>query len=705
MERIFGHGPVAGTLPSAVSWSPDGKHLTYIDGGELIDLDPGSGKPHVLVSRTKVAAIAGGTEPERYALTRYLWSPDSRHLLFDANGRLWLYDLRSNTGVQIGSSDAVLADDPKFSPNGQWITFVRKHGVTIVPTGEFSHPEPYFIAPAQNNGAITAGEVDWAYREELDVHSNYFWSPDSSRIAFLQMNETDVPEYPIVDWMPSHAALENQHYPQAGDVNPEVRLGIVGTGGGRVNWVRLPIQAGQDYVPRFGWVDRRVLWFETLSRDHRHRRVFFADPAAGQVRQVLDIEDEKYVSEQYDVSVGDGAIATTSWKDGHTHIYLYRYNAASPMTTGPLDPVQLTKGEFDVSAIAHVDAKRSIVEYASNEGNVLEQQLWQVDFKGERKGLTSDGGFHEGNFSPDGAQFVDTFSTRMTPPVLSLCAVGGTCRTFWQSHGADNLPLHPPELLQIKAKDGTTLYATLMLPAGKSDEASVPLIVNPYGGPLPQTVVNRWGENFWGDDVPFDALLAEHGFAVLRADNRGMGGRGRDFAQAAYRNFGAVQLEDQLTVLDAALAQYPQLDKDRLGWWGWSWGGHFTLYAMTHSGRFKAGVAVAPVTDWHDYDSIYTERYLGAPADEAEAYRLYSDVSSAAKLKGNLLLVHGTSDDNVHFGNSVQFIQRLIAAGLPYDFQVFPRKDHHIDGGEARVQLFKRILQHFDDNLKGSAKR
>jgi len=184
-----------------------------------------------------------------------------------------------------------------------------------------------------------------------------------------------------------------------------------------------------------------------------------------------------------------------------------------------------------------------------------------------------------------------------------------------------------------------------------------------------------------------------------------MGRRGRAFAQAAYRDFGSVQLGDQLKVLDAALEKYPQLDKDRVGWWGWSWGGHFTLYAMTHSDRFRAGVAVAPVTDWHDYDSIYTERYLGDPSKEAAPYKDFSAVNSAARLHGNLLLVHGTGDDNVHIENSIQFIQALIEAGIPYDFQVFPRKTHSLSGNQARVELFNRILAHFEQYLKAPAQQ
>jgi dipeptidyl-peptidase 4 len=221
------------------------------------------------------------------------------------------------------------------------------------------------------------------------------------------------------------------------------------------------------------------------------------------------------------------------------------------------------------------------------------------------------------------------------------------------------------------------------------------LIVNPYGGPGPQNVANRWN-----DELLFDELLAEHGFAVLHADNRGSGLRGRDFAQAAYHNFGPIQLEDQLTVIDDVLAKYPQLDPKRLGWWGWSWGGSFTLYAMTHSDRFRAGVAVAPVTDWRDYDSIYTERYMGIPGDNLDAYRSDSPVTSAAQLKGHLLLVHGTGDDNVHLENTVQFVQALIEAGRPYDLQLYPRKTHSIAGGDVRTHLFNRILAQFELYLK-----
>jgi dipeptidyl-peptidase-4 len=210
-----------------------------------------------------------------------------------------------------------------------------------------------------------------------------------------------------------------------------------------------------------------------------------------------------------------------------------------------------------------------------------------------------------------------------------------------------------------------------------------------------QTVTDRWG-----DALLFDEVLAQNGFAVLHADNRGMGMRGRDFAQAAYHNFGPVQLEDQLAVVDAALAKYPQLDSKRLGWWGWSWGGTFTLYSLSHSDRFRAGVSVAPVTNWRNYDSIYTERYLGQPSDNASGYNDFSVANTASRLKGHLLLVQGTSDDNVHIENVVQYVQKLIDAQLPYDLQLYPRKTHSIAGPDVRVHLFNRILNHFETYLK-----
>jgi len=700
VEAIFGHGPLIGTPPSGLTWSPDGKHLTYLEGGELMDLDPASGKPQVLVSRAKLAALAGANATEtdrdhrdRYKMANYLWAPDSAHLMFDSNGRLWLYDLKNGAGIEIGFTGAASGDDPKFSPNGQSISFVRDHGLSVVRLKDPGTPMTVLASPP--NPAILNGEVDWIYLEELEARSNYFWSPDSKRLAYLQMNETAVPEYPIADWIPTHAKVEPQRYPQPGDPSPDVRVGVVSAAGGKTVWVKLPIKPGQDYIPRFGWVDAKTVWIETLTRDQKHRDLYFADASSGQAHPVLQFADDKFFDDKYDVAVGGGSIVLTNWSDGHNHLYLYSYDQADPGNATAKLERQLTQGDFDVNEVLRVDPETKFAIYSSSEGNPLEQQLWQVSFDGQRKPLTMGAGFHNGNFAPIGTAFVDRYSTRLGLPTASLCQQAGKCNVFWQGRDIEAYHLRAPRQLEVKAHDGSTLYATLLLPEGASP-ASVPLIVNPYGGPGAMTVANRWG----GDSLLFDELLAQHGFAVLRADNRGTGGRGRAFAQAAYHDFGPVQLVDQLTVIDAALAQYPQLDRKRLGWWGWSWGGTFTLYAMTHSDRFRAGVAVAPVTDWRNYDSIYTERYMSQPAEFASGYKDFSVVNSAADLKGRLLLCHGTGDDNVHLENSVQFVQKLIEAGIPYDLQIYPRKTHSIAGQDVRQHLYNRILAHFDEYLK-----
>ena len=267
VEDIFAHGPLAPRAPSGLTWSPDGNHLTYMEGGELVDLDPATATPHVLVSKVKLAALSNDTANEkdrdhraRYGQASYLWGPDSKHLLFDTNGRLWIYDLSTGTGISIGFSGAGSGDDPKFSPDGKNLSYIKDHGLAVIHLRDSGTPTVNLAAPA--NATILNGEVDWVYEEELNVRSNYFWSPDSAHLVYLQMNEEHVPEYPITDWIPTHPAVDEQRYPQPGDPNPEVRVGIVAEHGGKTVWVKLPgtFTGGEDYIPRFGWVDPKTVW-------------------------------------------------------------------------------------------------------------------------------------------------------------------------------------------------------------------------------------------------------------------------------------------------------------------------------------------------------------------------------------------------------------------------------------------------------------
>ena len=701
VEAIFGEDGLIGHAPSELTWSPDGKHLNYLEHGELMEIALATGKTQVLVSQAEMTRLAGGADTEkdrdhreRYKMASFLWSPDATHLLFDVDGKLWLYDPLTKTGEQVASTGAASGDDPKFSPDGKSISFIRNHGLSVLRLGQ-PGAKPVDVAPAPSEATLR-GEVDWVYSEELDVHTNYTWAPDSHALAFLEMNEAAVPVYAIEDWIPTHATLDQQRYPQPGDPNPAVSVGVVNAEGGKIVWVKLPGKtgnsAGDDYIPRFGWADAKTVWIETLTRDQKHLGFYLADAATGEAKQVLEIVDPKFVDDSYDAFVGAGKLLIKHWGDGSKHLYLYSIDTEKKTPAVLLR--QLTQGTFDVGEIDRVNFAAGVVDYFANEGDVLGQQLWQVDFNGVRKQLTTGAGFHSGSVAPSGEAFVDRHSSFAQAPTLQVCQATG-CHVFWKTNALARYRIRRPIELQVKAADGSTLYATLLLPEGATAKASVPLITNPYGGPGDQSVQDRWSDNH-----AFDQLLTEHGFAVLHADNRGMAGRGRAFEQASYRNFGAVQLADQLAVIDAALARYPQLDPQRLGWWGWSWGGTFTLNALSHSERFRAGVAVAPVTDWRNYDSIYTERYMGLPSEFAEGYKEFSVVNAARHLHGHLLLVHGTGDDNVHMANSVQYIQKLIDAEKPYDLQIYPRKTHSISGGDVRTHLFNRIVTHFEMYLK-----
>jgi dipeptidyl-peptidase 4 len=702
ISAIFNDPSLTADAPRGMEWSPDGARFTYLnDNGDLMSVDGESGKTSVLVAKEKIGSMHSNTASEkdkdhrtRYGEASYLWAPDSKHLLFDSNGSLFLYSLKDGLGVSIVESGTASGDDPKFAPDGSAVTYVHGHDLYL---RRLPYSQQAVRLTSSRDASILNGEVDWLYLEELDVRSNYFWSPDSKSIAYLQMNEAAVPQYPITDWIPTHATVEMQHYPQPGNPNPVVRVGVVNVRSDHINWMKLPLAAGEDYVPRFGWVNARTLWIETLTRDHKHRRLYFADVSNGRTQLVLEETDAKFFDESYDVTISGPNILWTSWRDGHTQIYLYNFNESDPMSGDAKLVRQLTSGNGEVSSIKTVDPAGRTVYYVSNEGDPREQQLWSVKLDGTgKKQLTQAPGVHKPEFSPNFRLYADNFSTIETPPTVAMCSAGGTtCNTFWHPTLNPQYKLMTPRQLTLKASDGTTLYASLMLPPGEHQNRSVPLINNPYGGPHAQTVENAWQ----GHTTLFDQVLAEHGFAVLRVDNRGMGGRGRDFAQAAYHNFGPIQLEDQLSAMDQVLAQFPELDAKRQGWWGWSWGGTFTLYAMTHSDRFKAGVAVAPVTDWRDYDSTYTERYMSEPAQNADQYRDFSVVTNADKLKGRLLLVHGTGDDNVHMENTVQFIQKLIDAQMPYDLQLYPRKTHSIAGADARTHLYTRILAQFQAYL------
>jgi dipeptidyl-peptidase-4 len=442
---------------------------------------------------------------------------------------------------------------------------------------------------------------------------------------------------------------------------------------------------------------------EVLNREQNRLDLYFVDAASGKSQRVLSETSPNWVevNDVFRVLKSGDQFLWQSWRDGHTHLYLYSFDKNNPLGGEAKLVRQLTHGDYETFTVDAVDDSSGTVFYTSNQGDARQRQLWSVKLSGgEPVRVSREAGTHAASF-PDngGTYYVDTFSAQMTPPSMSLCHTG-QCTPFWQSKAVTDYSFIAPRFVDFRADDGTLLQGELLMPPADVVQRAggkVPLILDPYGGPGAQTVRDAWG----GTTFLFHQIMARRGFAILRVDNRGMAGRGQKFASALRHNFGETELKDQLTALEQALAQFPQLDRDRLGWWGWSYGGFLTLYAMTHSPLLKAGVAVAPVTDWHDYDTIYTERYMGLPKQNADGYQKSSPVNSAPGLKGRLLEVHGTGDDNVHMQNTIQMLNAFVNAGKEVDVMLYPRKTHSIAGPEARTNLFTKIRRHFEERLLG----
>ncbi len=725
IEAIFAGGGITGRPPETIEWTPDYAKFTFIqrddagEHGELWSVDATTEQKTLLINETKLATLAPPLEKvkdereieriTRYHVDPYHWAPDGKHLLFVPQGQLWLYSLETGTAVQTSASSDPNGD-PKFSPDGTHLAYVRKHNLYVRTfpgdtekqlTREKDDKDK---DDKKKDGNLLNGEVDWVYAEELGVRSNYFWSPDGKSIAFLHMDETRVPTYPITDWMPTHPTVDMQKYPQAGDPNPVVRLGMVSASGGDTKWVSLT-DDHDIYIPRFGWVNEGVLWAEVLNRAQDNMDLYFIEAHSGRSHKVLtESAPSAWVNVNDDMTIlksGDHFL-WSSWRDGTTQLYLYRFDKANPLAADAKLERQLTKGNFEMLGVAGVDEAAGVVYFNCNKDDPRQRQLYAVKLDGSGfQRVSQEDGSHHPTFADNGRHYVDEFSALMTPPRVSICSANESCKHVWDSRRVDHFGLITPKFLEFKADDGTVLYGELLLPPESAPASKVPLIVNIYGGPAAQLVINSWIEDWTGSDGLFHQLMAQRGFAIFTVDNRGTPGRDRKFMTAVRHQYGVIELKDQLTALDQLLVQYPQLDRNRVGMWGWSNGASMTLYAMTHSNAFKAGAAVAPVTNWHNYDSIYTERNNGLPNDKDTTSYVDMDLPSVAdKLQGSLLLAHGTGDDNVHFQNSIQMVEGLIKAGKQFRFMVYPNKTHSIRGAADRDHLFHLIEDHFERKLK-----
>src|SRR5579863_9785738 len=516
IEAIFAPGGLSGRGPETLEWSPDGTKLSFVqrddqgEHGELWYVDAATGEKKVLVSAAKLASLAPDynkvkDEREKERLTRYhvaayLWAPDSKHLIFDSQGQLWLYDLGTETAVQFTSAGDP-SGDPKFSPDGGKVAYVRKHNLYV---RAVSGNEEKALTK-DTGDSLFNGDIDWVYAEELGVRSNYFWSPESKEIVFLHMDETKVPTYPITDWIPTHPTVDPEKYPKVGDPNPMVKLGVVDPEKGKVRWITLT-KDEEAYIPRFGWVKEGVIWAEVLNRTEDKMDLYFVDAKSGKSRIVLTETtpgawiDFEHVEVRFLKS--GGQLLWPSWRDGNMHIYLYSFEKQNPMAADAKLERQLEKGDYEVLGIEGVDEAAGTVFFSANKDDPRQVQIFSVQLDGSGfKALTTEEGMHIGNFSDDAKHYTHMYFGPEKSPSIVLCAVGGECHPVWAAQNSiAEYGLRAPKYLEFKADDGTVLYGRLLLPPEAPAGAKIPLIVNIYGGPAGQ-MVRKWSPD------AFDEIL------------------------------------------------------------------------------------------------------------------------------------------------------------------------------------------------------
>ena len=697
VERICADPPLDGVLPAEVQWLPGGTRFTFLAkrGSEpdapasLWVEDAATGARRELLEDEALPSFGEGKGTVKPRLAGYRLAPGGEAVVLTGGGDLFLATL---AGKRVRRLTATPGEEElaEFSPDGKWVSFVRDNDLFVIDLGTGAEARLTDTGSADRRN----GKLDWVYEEELAARKpiGYAWSPDSRWIAYVTLDDAKVPRYPLEDRTRVHPKTTWQHYPQPGDPNPVVGVSVVqveGVGGARTRRDRVWSGANAEYVPRFGWTpDSRAVWCELLDRPQRRLEMVREDVATGTTSTLFVERDAAWINLHDDQHFfPDGRLLWSSEDSGWRHLVVYAADGVAR---------QITHGQWEVTSVDGVDEAAGWIYFTATEASPLERQLYRVRADGSGFArLTHEAGTHAADIAPGGAFILDTFSTASRPPQMRVLAGDGRLLRAVRPVAApllDAFALGTTEFMTVRGGDGTTLHASLLKPAGFDAARKYPVVVYVYGGPHAQVVRDGWGKQI----ELFHQVLAGRGFLVFSLDNRGSAARGRGFERALLGRLGRAELEDQLAGV-AALKALPFVDASRIAIWGWSYGGFMTCYALTHApGVFRAGAAVAPVTDWRLYDSIYTERYLGLPAENEDGYAASSPVNQAGELTGALLLVHGTGDDNVHWGNTLELVDRLYKAGKPYDLQVYPNKTHSILGREARTQLFRRIAEHFE---------
>ena len=583
--------------------------------------------------------------------------------------------------------------EPTFSPDGKKIAYAKGNNLFIYDITSQSITQ---ITTDGKKNAIINGITDWVYEEEFAFVRAFDWSKDSKKIAFIRFDESQVPEFSMSVFAKDlYPKIETFKYPKAGEKNSLVTLHLYEVNAKSSKNVDLR-QYNDFYIPRIKWTnDANVLSAQVLNRHQNNLDLLFIDGNTGAGKVVLNEKDKAYVDITDNLTfLKDNSFIWTSEKDGFNHIYLYD-------KTGKLKN-QVTKGNWEVTNYYGFDEKTKTIFYQSVENGSINRTVYKINLNGKNKiKLSQNTGANSATFSPNFEYFINTFSTASQPTTYTL----NESKTGKQVQVIENnealasklksYELPQKEFFVLKTEKGNELNAWIMKPKDFDASKKYPVFMIQYSGPGSQQVVNQWGSSneYWF------MMLTQQGYIVACVDGRGTGFKGAEFKKVTQNQLGKYEVEDQI---DAAkvIGNYPYVDKSRIGIWGWSYGGFMSSNCILKGNDvFKMAIAVAPVTNWRFYDSVYTERYMQTPQENPNGYDDNSPINFVDKLKGKFLLIHGSADDNVHVQNSMQMMEALIQANKQFDSQIYPDKNHGISGGKTRIQLYNKMTTFIQNNL------
>ena len=713
LDRLFSSAEFRSQGFGPARWLDGGAAYTTLElapGGraqELVRYETESGARSVLVSAAQLTPAGQGAP---LAVEDYAWSPDGTKLLIftesrpvwreNTRGDYWVLDRAAGTlhrlgGARVPASSLMFA---KYSPDGRRVGYVRERNLYVEDLAGGA------ITALTTDGSDTVinGTFDWVYEEELGLRDGWRWSPDGARIAYWQLNTDGVRNFALINDTDSlYSQVVPLQYPKAGERNSASRIGVVSATGGSTSWLAFDGDPREHYLARMDWAhNSSELIIQRLNRLQNTLQLYLADAGTAALRPVLtEADTTAWVDVVNDlVWTTDGQSFTwTSERDGWNHVYLVSRDGRKVTLVTP--------GAFDVLDVLAVDAKAGWLYYIASPENIAQRYLWRarLDGKGKAERLSPAGqaGTHAYQLSPDNKYAWHTFSTMTTPPTIDLVRLPthSVVRTVVENAGLKatvaRLKRGAPEFTNVNVGHGISLPAYILKPADFDPAKTYPILFHLYGGPNSQQVLDAWGGYYL-----YHTMLTQQGIIVAVVDNRGTGARGRDFRKVIYGRLGVIETQDQAAAAQALLKERPYLDPAHVGIWGWSFGGFMSLNGiLQHPDVYTTAIAVAPVTHWKFYDNIYTERYNGLPQQNAAGYNAGSPLSYVDSLRGNLLVIHGTGDDNVHLQNTESLVNAFVKANKQFDLMEYPNRTHSIAGGNTRRHLFEKMTRYFDAHL------